>query len=113
VDDDEAHAHAEAYYTLFQALPDFPLQPIACGRYKDRFKRQDGRRLCAQKIVRTGLAISVVIGGDRSSTEEPSPIDHVEDDASPRTEQIHDVRASLGKSKSAEKSEKNTEETLA
>jgi hypothetical protein len=55
IDADGLRAEAEAYYTVFQALPDFPLQPIACGRYRDTFKRLDERWVYAQKIVRTVL----------------------------------------------------------
>lgn len=55
IDDDALAAHAEAYYTVFQALPDFPLQPIACGRYQDRFVRHGDRWIYKEKIVRTGL----------------------------------------------------------
>ena len=55
IDADGTHAQAEAYYTVFQALSDFPLQPIACGRYKDRFTYQGGRWVYTQKIVRTLL----------------------------------------------------------
>jgi hypothetical protein len=35
-------ATASAYVTIFQALPDFPLQPIFSGRYQDRLTRIDG-----------------------------------------------------------------------
>jgi 3-phenylpropionate/cinnamic acid dioxygenase small subunit len=42
VDEDDQTATASSYVTVFQALPDFPLQPIFSGRYKDRFERVDG-----------------------------------------------------------------------
>jgi 3-phenylpropionate/cinnamic acid dioxygenase small subunit len=42
VADDDQTATASSYVTVFQALPDFPLQPIFLGRYKDRFERVDG-----------------------------------------------------------------------
>ena len=42
VDEDADTATASAYVTVYQALPDFPLQPIFMGRYKDRFERVDG-----------------------------------------------------------------------
>jgi SnoaL-like domain len=35
-------ADARSYFTVFQALADFPLQTIACGRYHDTFERMDG-----------------------------------------------------------------------
>jgi 3-phenylpropionate/cinnamic acid dioxygenase small subunit len=33
---------ARSYYTVFQATPDLPLQPIITGRYADTFHRIDG-----------------------------------------------------------------------
>ena len=42
VDEDAGTATASAYVTIFQALPDFPLQPIFSGRYQDRLTRIDG-----------------------------------------------------------------------
>jgi hypothetical protein len=36
-------AAARSYFTVFQRLDDFPLQPIIAGRYRDTFKRIDGR----------------------------------------------------------------------
>lgn len=33
---------ASADVTVFQALPDFPLQPIFWGRYQDRLTRSEG-----------------------------------------------------------------------
>jgi hypothetical protein len=35
-------AAARSYFTVFQRLDDFPLQPIIAGRYRDTFKRIDG-----------------------------------------------------------------------
>ncbi len=43
VDDDAGVATARSYFTVFQALADFPLQPIIAGRYEDRFERLSGR----------------------------------------------------------------------
>jgi len=36
-------ATARSYYTVFQRLDDFPLQPIIAGRYHDSFRRIEGR----------------------------------------------------------------------
>lgn len=36
-------AAARSYFTVFQRLEDFPLQPIIAGRYRDTFRRIDGR----------------------------------------------------------------------
>ncbi len=44
VNEDAGTATASAYVTIFQALPDFPLQPIFSGRYSDRLTRIDGTR---------------------------------------------------------------------
>ncbi len=38
-----AAASARSYYTVFQRVEDLPLQPIICGRYRDTFRRIDGR----------------------------------------------------------------------
>jgi hypothetical protein len=43
VDEEAGTAVARSYITVLQALPDFPLQPIFAGRYRDRFARVDGR----------------------------------------------------------------------
>lgn len=42
VDDEAGTASARSYYTVFQQLDDFPLQPIITGRYHDTFHRTDG-----------------------------------------------------------------------
>jgi 3-phenylpropionate/cinnamic acid dioxygenase small subunit len=43
IDLDEAtgSASARSYFTVLQATPTLPLQPIAAGRYQDRFRRVD------------------------------------------------------------------------
>jgi 3-phenylpropionate/cinnamic acid dioxygenase small subunit len=42
VDEDAGTATGSSYVTVYQALPDFPLQPILIGSYIDRFQRIDG-----------------------------------------------------------------------
>jgi 3-phenylpropionate/cinnamic acid dioxygenase small subunit len=42
VDEQSGTAAARAYFTVFQALFDFPLQPIIAGRYLDRFAQMGG-----------------------------------------------------------------------
>jgi len=37
LDDDGRGVSSRARFTVFQALPDFPLQPIITGHYRDRF----------------------------------------------------------------------------
>jgi len=43
VDEDAGTATATAYVTIFQAVEDFPLQPIFSGRYQDDLRRIDGQ----------------------------------------------------------------------
>lgn len=42
LDDGARTATSWAYYTAYQSRPDFPLQPIAAGRYFDVFERVEG-----------------------------------------------------------------------
>lgn len=42
VDEAANRATARSYFTVFQSLDDFPLQPIISGRYHDVFERHDG-----------------------------------------------------------------------
>jgi 3-phenylpropionate/cinnamic acid dioxygenase small subunit len=42
IDDDGGTATARSYFTVLQAAPGLPLQPILAGRYHDRFERGDG-----------------------------------------------------------------------
>jgi ketosteroid isomerase-like protein len=50
--DDGVTATARSYFTVLQARPDFPLQPIIAGRYHDRFERVDGRwRFADRQII--------------------------------------------------------------
>ncbi|MEE6265273.1 MULTISPECIES: nuclear transport factor 2 family protein [Streptomyces] len=54
--DEQAHtAEARSYVTVLQALPDLPLQPIAAGRYHDRFERAEGRWRFVERRVRINL----------------------------------------------------------
>jgi hypothetical protein len=42
VDEEAGRAAARTYWTVLQAVPGLPLQPILAGRYHDRFERRDG-----------------------------------------------------------------------
>jgi 3-phenylpropionate/cinnamic acid dioxygenase small subunit len=42
VDEAAGTANGQSYVTVYQALPDFPLQPILVGSYIDTFRRLDG-----------------------------------------------------------------------
>ena len=44
-------AHARSRFTVLQARPDFPLQPIAAGRYHDGFARNGGVWRFAERTV--------------------------------------------------------------
>ncbi|MGV9661831.1 nuclear transport factor 2 family protein [Nocardia niigatensis] len=54
--DDPDTATARSYFTVFQATPDLPLQPVAAGRYRDRFERNGGRWRFAEREVHITLA---------------------------------------------------------
>jgi hypothetical protein len=41
LDDARTSASSKAYVTVFQCLPDFPLQAVMTGRYHDRFLADD------------------------------------------------------------------------
>ena len=43
IDEDSGTASARSYWTVLQAVPGLPLQPILAGRYHDRFARATDR----------------------------------------------------------------------
>lgn len=43
VNEEDNSATSRSYFTVFQALEGFALQPIIAGRYHDRFERMDGK----------------------------------------------------------------------
>ncbi|RAY11706.1 nuclear transport factor 2 family protein [Actinomadura craniellae] len=51
VDEETGTATARSYFTVLQALPDLPLQPIVAGRYRDRFERCDGQWRFLERCV--------------------------------------------------------------
>ena len=55
VDEEAGTAVSRSYFTVLQALPDLALQPIASGRYHDRFERRDGRWRFVERRVQTDL----------------------------------------------------------
>ncbi|MFF4398774.1 nuclear transport factor 2 family protein [Streptomyces sp. NPDC001480] len=55
VHEETGTATARSYVTVFQAVPGLPLQPIAAGRYSDRFERHDGQWRFAARQVRIHL----------------------------------------------------------
>jgi SnoaL-like protein len=48
---DGDRATARSYFTVLQATPRVPLQPIVAGRYHDRFVRDGGRWRFAERMV--------------------------------------------------------------
>ncbi|MEV6674379.1 nuclear transport factor 2 family protein [Streptomyces sp. NPDC051162] len=54
-DEQAGTAVSRSYVTVLQALPDLPLQPIAGGRYHDRFERRDGQWHFTERRVRINL----------------------------------------------------------
>jgi 3-phenylpropionate/cinnamic acid dioxygenase small subunit len=54
-DDEAGTAISHSYFTVLQALPGFPLQPVAAGRYHDTFERRDGRWEFAERRVQVDL----------------------------------------------------------
>ncbi|MFR9792839.1 nuclear transport factor 2 family protein [Streptomyces sp. MB22_4] len=55
VDEGAGTAAARSRVTVFQALPELPLQPIAAGRDEDRFERRGERWEFAERRVRIHL----------------------------------------------------------
>jgi 3-phenylpropionate/cinnamic acid dioxygenase small subunit len=52
LDETSGVATSRSTFTVYQSLPDFPLQPIIAGRYHDRFVRVHGRwRFDEREIV--------------------------------------------------------------
>ena len=60
IDLDGDRASSRCYATVFQQTDELPLQPIASGRYVDRFERVDGTWRFADRLI-TGFLL-----GDRS-----------------------------------------------
>jgi 3-phenylpropionate/cinnamic acid dioxygenase small subunit len=60
-------ARARSTFTVFQARPDFPLQPVICGRYHDAFERVAGTWRFADRLIVPELI------GDLSRHLRPGP----------------------------------------
>jgi len=48
-------ATARSYYTVMQQTDVLPLQPIICGRYHDRFAKQDGAWRLTDRLIFSDL----------------------------------------------------------
>jgi 3-phenylpropionate/cinnamic acid dioxygenase small subunit len=55
VDEDAGTASARSYFTVLQATPTLPLQPILAGRYHDRFQRAGNRWHFADRRIHLDL----------------------------------------------------------
>jgi len=55
ISDGGAIATARSSFTVTQALPDFPLQPILAGRYDDELERIDGEWRFTDRVVHADL----------------------------------------------------------
>ena len=55
VDDSATVASARSYFTVLQAVDDFPLQPIIAGKYHDRFEKIDGTWRFRERIIHPDL----------------------------------------------------------
>ncbi|MDN3354756.1 nuclear transport factor 2 family protein [Actinomadura sp. DC4] len=55
VDEETGTATSRAYFTVLQAVPGLPLQPIVAGRYHDEFSRRDRRWIFTSRRVHVDL----------------------------------------------------------
>ncbi len=55
VDTSAGTASARSYFTVLQARPELPLQPIIAGRYQDEFVRRDGVWSFAERVISVEL----------------------------------------------------------
>jgi hypothetical protein len=67
VDEEAGTAVSRAYFTVLQAVPGLTLQPVAVGRYRDRFERVGPGWRFAERQVRVDLT------GDVSNHLRPAP----------------------------------------
>jgi 3-phenylpropionate/cinnamic acid dioxygenase small subunit len=51
IDEDGRGATARSYFTVLQALSDFPLQVVVAGRYHDRFAREQNDWRFVERVV--------------------------------------------------------------
>ena len=55
VDEPAGSAAARSYFTVLQATPALPLQPILAGRYHDRFVRAGGAWRFGERVIHLDL----------------------------------------------------------
>lgn len=51
VADDRESAVARSYYVVMQSRPDFALQPVSAGRYRDTFARDDAGWYFTERVI--------------------------------------------------------------
>jgi hypothetical protein len=61
-------ASSRSYFTVMQAVPGLPLQPIICGRYHDEFEKVDGDWRFTDRMIIPDLI------GDLSHHMRPGPV---------------------------------------
>jgi hypothetical protein len=62
-------ATARSYFTVLQATPELPLQPVIAGRYHDTFEKVDGRWRFAERVIHGDLV------GDLTQHLRDNPLD--------------------------------------
>ena len=68
--DDSGHrATARSYFTVLQATPDLPLQPVIAGRYHDAFEKVDGAWRFHERVIHGDLI------GDLTNHLRDNPLD--------------------------------------
>lgn len=55
IDADGTRASARSYFTVLQARPELPLQPIIAGRYHDRFEKASSGWRFAERLILVDL----------------------------------------------------------
>jgi len=73
VDEQMGTAAARSYFTALQALPGLALQPIASGRYRDRFARRGGQWRFLERRVSVDLAGDLSHHLRRATPTPPDP----------------------------------------
>jgi SnoaL-like domain len=51
IDDSDLRATARSYFTVLQATPELPLQPVIAGRYHDAFEKADGSWRFHERVI--------------------------------------------------------------
>ena len=68
IDDNGLRATARSYFTVLQATPQLPLQPVIAGRYHDAFEKADGTWRFHERVIHGDLV------GDLTSHLRDNPL---------------------------------------